>query len=55
MSESASRVRRKLTTIMAADAAGYSTAMDADEVGTLEELRSRARSSPGSSSGMRAG
>jgi adenylate cyclase len=39
MSENASRVRRKLTTIMAADAAGYSTAMDADEVGTLEELK----------------
>ena len=33
------RVERKLTTILAADAAGYSSAMDADEVGTLEALR----------------
>ena len=34
-----SEVRRKLTTILAADAAGYSKAMDADEVSTLGELR----------------
>ncbi|MBW8640001.1 adenylate/guanylate cyclase domain-containing protein [Hoeflea sp. WL0058] len=33
------KVVRKLTTIMAADAAGYSTAMDNDEVGTLASLR----------------
>ena len=33
------KVQRKLTTILAADAAGYSSAMDADEVGTLEALR----------------
>ncbi len=33
------RVERKLTTILAADAAGYSSAMDADEVGTVEALR----------------
>ena len=32
-------VQRKLTTILAADAAGYSSAMDADEIGTLEALR----------------
>lgn len=32
------RVERKLTTILAADAAGYSTAMDVDEVGTVEAL-----------------
>ena len=32
------RVTRKLTTILAADAAGYSQAMDADEVGTYAEL-----------------
>lgn len=33
------RVERKLTTILAADAAGYASAMDADEVGTVEALR----------------
>jgi len=33
------KVQRKLTTILAADAAGYSSAMDADEIGTLEALR----------------
>ena len=33
------KVQRKLTTILAADAAGYASAMDADEVGTLEALR----------------
>lgn len=33
------KVERKLTTILAADAAGYSSAMDADEVGTVEALR----------------
>lgn len=32
------RVERKLTTILAADAAGYSSAMDVDEVGTVEAL-----------------
>ncbi len=33
------KVQRKLTTILAADAAGYSSAMDADELSTLEALR----------------
>lgn len=37
--DSDAKVVRKLTTIMAADAAGYSTAMDNDEVGTLASLR----------------
>lgn len=32
-------VQRKLTTVLAADAAGYSKRMEADEVGTLAELR----------------
>ena len=35
-----SEVRRKLTTILAADADGYSRVMEADEVGTLSALRS---------------
>ena len=35
----ASGVQRKLTTILAADAEGYSRAMDADEVRTLGDLR----------------
>ena len=39
MNASQSKIERKLTTIMAADAAGYASAMDADEVGTLEALR----------------
>ncbi|WP_419907175.1 adenylate/guanylate cyclase domain-containing protein [Hoeflea sp.] len=39
MNTTGSRVQRKLTTILAADAAGYSSAMDADEVGTLSSLR----------------
>ncbi len=34
-----SKVQRKLTTILAADAEGYSRAMDADEVSTLGALR----------------
>lgn len=34
-----SQVQRKLTTILAADAASYSTVMEADEVGTLAALR----------------
>jgi adenylate cyclase len=34
-----SQVQRKLTTILAADAGGYSTAMEADEVATLGALR----------------
>ncbi len=34
-----SEIQRKLTTILAADAAGYSRRMEADEVGTLDELR----------------
>src|SRR6185436_15714088 len=34
-----SEVRRKLTTILAADADGYSRVMEADEVGTLSALR----------------
>jgi adenylate cyclase len=34
-----SQVQRKLTTILAADAASYSGAMEADEVGTLAALR----------------
>ncbi len=34
-----SEIQRKLTTILAADAAGYSSRMEADEVGTLDELR----------------
>jgi adenylate cyclase len=34
-----SQVQRKLTTILAADAAGYSSVMEADEVRTLEALR----------------
>ena len=34
-----SGVERKLTTILAADAEGYSREMDADEVGALEALR----------------
>jgi adenylate cyclase len=34
-----SQVQRKLTTILAADAASYSAVMEADEVGTLEKLR----------------
>lgn len=33
-----SKVERKLTTILAADAAGYSSAMDADELSTLHAL-----------------
>ncbi len=32
-------IQRKLTTILAADAAGYSRRMETDEVGTLDELR----------------
>ncbi|WP_136657892.1 adenylate/guanylate cyclase domain-containing protein [Nitratireductor sp. XY-223] len=39
MTATGSRVERKLTTILAADAAGYASAMDADEVGTLASLR----------------
>ncbi|MEX3010922.1 adenylate/guanylate cyclase domain-containing protein [Hoeflea sp. TYP-13] len=39
MTATQSKVERKLTTILAADAAGYASAMDADEVGTLEALR----------------
>ena len=39
MSTGQSTIERKLTTILAADAAGYSNAMDKDEVGTLEALR----------------
>ena len=39
MNATQSTIERKLTTIMAADAAGYASAMDADEVGTLEALR----------------
>lgn len=35
-----SQVQRKLTTILAADAASYSAVMEADEVGTLAALRS---------------
>jgi len=35
-----SQVQRKLTTILAADAAGYSAIMEADEVRTLTDLRS---------------
>jgi adenylate cyclase len=35
-----SQVQRKLTTILAADAAGYSSVMETDEVGTLGALRS---------------
>ncbi len=34
------QVQRKLTTILAADAAGYSSVMEADEVRTLSDLRS---------------
>jgi adenylate cyclase len=34
-----SQVQRKLTTILAADAAGYSSVMESDEVGTLGALR----------------
>jgi adenylate cyclase len=34
-----SQVQRKLTTILAADAAGYSSVMEADEVRTLSDLR----------------
>jgi len=34
-----SEVQRKLTTILAADAAGYSSVMEADEVRTLTDLR----------------
>ena len=34
-----SSVQRKLTTILAADADGYSRVMEADEVGTLGALR----------------
>ncbi|WP_395644691.1 adenylate/guanylate cyclase domain-containing protein [Terricaulis sp.] len=34
-----SQVQRKLTTILAADAASYSAVMEADEVGTLAALR----------------
>src|SRR5215510_7172734 len=34
-----SQVQRKLTTILAADAAGYSSVMEADEVRTLGDLR----------------
>lgn len=34
-----SQVQRKLTTILAADAASYSSEMEADEVGTLSALR----------------
>lgn len=37
------RVQRKLTTILAADAVGYSRAMEADEVKTLDQLRSARR------------
>ena len=39
MNATQSTIERKLTTILAADAAGYASAMDADEVGTLEALR----------------
>jgi adenylate cyclase len=39
MSTSRSTIERKLTTILAADAAGYTNAMDSDEVGTLQALR----------------
>lgn len=38
-----SGVERKLTTILAADAEGYSRVMGADEVGTLEALRAARR------------
>jgi adenylate cyclase len=39
MNTTGAKVERKLTTIVAADAAGYSSAMDADELGTVEALR----------------
>ena len=39
MSTSRSTIERKLTTILAADAAGYTNAMDSDELGTLQALR----------------
>ncbi|MDA4845263.1 adenylate/guanylate cyclase domain-containing protein [Hoeflea poritis] len=39
MTATGPRIERKLTTILAADAAGYASAMDADEVGTLSSLR----------------
>lgn len=42
MTDTAAPVRRKLTTILAADAEGFSQHMGANEVGTLQELR-RAR------------
>ena len=38
-----SQVRRKLTTILAADAAGYSRAMENDEIGALGALKSARR------------
>lgn len=38
-----SKVQRKLTTILAADAEGYSRAMDTDEVSTLSALRAARR------------
>jgi adenylate cyclase len=39
MSSESAEVQRKLTTILAADAEGYSRVMEADEVGTLAALR----------------
>lgn len=45
-----SSVQRKLTTILAADADGYSRVMEADEVGTLGALRAAGACSRGSSS-----
>ncbi|MEM6463390.1 MAG: adenylate/guanylate cyclase domain-containing protein [Pseudomonadota bacterium] len=39
MNATQSSVERKLTTILAADAAGYSSAMNSDELATLEALR----------------
>ena len=38
-SEAGARIERKLTTILAADIAGYSRLMERDEAGTLERLR----------------
>ena len=35
----ATEVQRKVTTILAADAEGYSRKMEADELGTLDALR----------------
>jgi hypothetical protein len=41
---------RRLAAILAADVAGYSRLMGADEEGTLAELKAIRRASPGSSS-----